>query len=232
MGYRDHIVAKLSALAVAGGTTAMLFAASPVHTQFSATETGSLSATGAKVSESILAGDQLTATGLLPEGTYGDTSGYDWTNAKPFEVKNTGNVPENLTLTITGVNGIGVSGGIPNWAALRQLDFQITQFTPGTTSTTSSSPVDNVELTLADTTALSSGTPVSFPLTGTTPLPPLGSGYALAGGNLQVALVPSSTTNTGPGWGANDWNGASVTINYTITAEPASSANQPTLTAN
>jgi len=226
MGYRDHIVAKLSALAVAGGTTAMLFAATPVHTQFSATTSGTLSASGATVAQTLTNGD-LSATGLLPPtsssatvttGTTGISSGsttaptdWNWTNPETVTLANTGNVPETFTLNISKVSD-GFAGA--DQAALEQLWVAYTA--GGTTYYYQMFPT-------GDLPGANGGG--SLPTSITYDL-----GTILAGANgsatVEFALAPYAH---GEG-GANAWNGSgNVSIPYTITAEPSSNAPMPKL---
>jgi hypothetical protein len=233
MGYRDHIVAKLSALAVAGGTTAMLFAATPVHTQFSATTSGTLSASGATVAQTLTNGD-LTATGLLPPtsssatGTTGTTgissgsttgpSGWNWTNAKTVTLDNTGSVPETFTLNISKVSD-GFTGN--DQVALEQLWVAYTA--QGTTYYYQMFPAGDLP---GANDGGSLPTSITYNL-GT--IAAQNKGFA----TVEFALAPYVH---GQG-GANAWNGSGVSIPYTITAEPSSTqpasgtAPAPTLAA-
>lgn len=244
MGIRDHIGIKLSALALTGGTAAMLFGATPVQTQFSATSNGSFTASGATVAENPMHMNYV-ATGLLPNGIP--------TNPETFSMENTGTVPEDFVLTINGVTNSSVS-----WASLAQLEFIVTP--PGGSSITmtmnpyasycgatpspSASFVDilpsgdcNTPLTAAEVAAIS--------YTVGTDVPPGNATYGSANATLEMALAPTPTgtgaPGAGQGWGANDWNGKGATINYTITAEPtatsgglpaAGTPGGPTLTAS
>jgi hypothetical protein len=211
MGYRDHIVAKLSALAVAGGTTAMLFAATPVHTQFSATTSGTLSASGAKVAM-VLVNGNLKAKNLQPG---------QLTNTQIVALTNTGSVNVDYYLKIATVDGIEVPGGLPNWTALQQLKYSYTAYE--CTSYTRNPANSNS----CKTDGTSTGT--VFPgITGgiTTPIvDKLTSGGVAPGTNLEVVISFGLNGYSGiasskiPG-GANAWNGASVTIPYSIIAEP------------
>jgi len=243
MGYRDHIVAKLSALAVAGGTTAMLFTATPVHTQFSATTTGSLSVSGAKVA-TVLGNGHLVAQNLLPG---------QFTNPEVVDLYNSGNVNVDYYLKIDNVTGIGTANGdLPNWTALQQLDYIYHAFS---CSSYTSRPyaVDEV----SNCTPVYQGTEHLFPSSvfpqppptiGGTPAPTdpmptfpilekLTSGGVKPGTNLEAVItirlnrymtvtggIPYSSTTGSPSpsipGGANAWNGASVTIPYSIIAEP------------
>jgi len=229
MGYRDHIVAKLSALAVAGGTTAMLFAATPVHTQFSATTSGTLSASGATVAQTLTNGD-LSATGLLPptsssattvaSGSTTGPTGWNWTNPETVTLANTGTVPETFTLNISKV-GYSFAGN-DDPAALEQLWVAYTA--GGTTYYYQMFPA-------GDLPDASGALPTSITYNLGT-LPPAGThGTTTNTGTATVefALAPYAH---GEG-GQNAWNGSGgVSIPYTITAEPSSSgAPAPTLAA-
>jgi hypothetical protein len=213
MGYRDHIVAKLSALAVAGGTTAMLFAASPVHTQFSATTNGSLSASGAKVAM-VLGNGNLVAQNLQP-GQFTDTQLVD--------LNNTGNVYVDYYLNI---NPDSITGDLPNWSALQQLEYSYTAYACSSYTSTPANPATGITCNVVGTTS-TPGTVFSG-ITGgiTTPIvDKLTSGGVAPGTNLEVVISFGLNGYSGiasskiPG-GANAWNGASVTIPYSIIAEP------------
>ncbi|WP_298336662.1 hypothetical protein [Ferrimicrobium sp.] len=234
MGYRDHIVAKLSALAVAGGTTAMLFAATPVHTQFSATTTGNLNASGATVSQTLTNGN-LKASLLVPSPSGATPSGlnssgavvasYTWTNSETVTLDNTGSVAEDFTLNISNVYDKDFAG---NQEALEQLWVKYTA--GGTTYYYPMFRGSNLPDTTTNMTEPTSGyplpTPVAFVL-GT-----VASGTT-ATATVAFALAPYAS---GEG-GANAWNGATIDIPYTITAEPSAPTTQtadgtaPTLTA-
>jgi hypothetical protein len=232
MGYRDHIVAKLSALAVAGGTTAMLFAATPVHTQFSATRKGSLSAAGAKVALRLHNG-YLNATNLLPATTVSGTTTYYPTNPETVTLQNTGSVQETFTMIISKYacgSLASVASDHPNRSVTKALDqlqvvYNVTRMN-GTASSSLTGKVapfaDSGLTTLACSstgyTTLSS--PISISLGSIAP-----SERDVV--NLEVQLAADSGVN------ANDWNGATgVEIPYVITAEPSDSGTpSPTLSA-
>jgi len=227
MGYRDHVVAKLSALAVAGGTTAMLFAATPVHTQFSATTSGTLSASGAKVAM-VLVNGNLKAKNLQPG---------QLTNTQIVALTNTGSVNVDYYLKIATVDGIEVPGGLPNWTALQQLKYSYTAYE--CTSYTRNPANSNS----CKTDGTSTGT--VFPgITGgiTTPIvDKLTSGGVAPKTKLEAVisfgLHGYGATYGATGWtlsantsipgGANAWNGASVSIPYSIIAEPVGGTGTP-----
>jgi hypothetical protein len=225
MGYRDHIVAKLGALAVAGGTTAMLFAASPVHTTFSATTSGSVSASGANVSQT-LTGGYLTASNLLPG---------DYTNPALVSVHNTGSVAEDFTLKIdpgkVGNIGNGL-GELPHVHDLQQLTYSYTLYRCSSPFTGSASDLTGSVGGCGEATAgngvqlfprvaKTSESPVTISIPWSVPV----GHYVYAA--ISFGLVANPTATEG---GQNAWNGASVTIPYTITAEPAASTStSPTL---
>lgn len=222
MGYRDHIVAKLSALAVAGGTTAMLFAATPVHTQFSATTSGSLKASGATVTQTLTGGN-LVATELVPS-TSSNTADYTWTNPETVTLDNTGSVSEDFTLNISNVFDKDFAG---NQEALEQLWVQYTA--GGTTYDYPMFQGTNLPDTNTTMTEPSSGYPLTKAITFV--LGTVASGTT-ATATVAFALAPYAS---GEG-GANAWNGATIDIPYTITAEPSApslqpSGDTPTLTA-
>jgi len=235
MGYRDHIVAKLSALAVAGGTTAMLFAASPVHTQFSATTNGSLSASGAKVAM-VLGNGFLVAQNLQPG---------QFTGTQLVDLNNTGNVYVDYYLNI---NPDSITGDLPNWSALQQLEYSYTAYACSSYTSTPANPATGITCNVVGTTS----TPGTvFPGISRSNHPPitdkLTSGGVAPGTSLEAVIkfkLNGYGATDGPtGWtlpantpipgGANAWNGASVTIPYSIIAEPAANSQvKPTLTTS
>jgi hypothetical protein len=238
MGYRDHIVAKLSALAVAGGTTAMLFAATPVHTQFSATTNGSLSASGAKVALELVNGT-LNATNLLPAVMTGpvgsQTPKYYPTNTQKVTLKNSGSVPETFTMTISkyacgSLANLQSNSSLSVTKALDQLQVNyIVDNINGKASTSSLTgtvaPFARSGLT---TLTCSTTTSPTYPYTsvGTNPIT-IDLGTINAGAYSQVTLSVQLAADSS-GANANDWNGATgVQIPYTITAEPDDQAATP-----
>jgi len=242
MGYRDHIVAKLSALAVAGGTTAMLFAASPVHTQFSATTNGSLSASGAKVALQLVNGT-LNATNLLPAVTTasGETTYYP-TNSQTVTLNNSGSVPETFTMTISkyACGSLANLQSNSNLSVTRALDQLQVNYTfdkingeTATSSPTGSSPTGTVAPfahfgpTLTCSTP-STSNPNPYTNVGSNPIT-IDLGTINVGEYSQVTLSVQLAADSGVN--ANDWNGATnVEIPYVITAEPADSGTpSPTL---
>ena len=252
MGYRDHIVAKLGALAVAGGTTAMLFAASPVHTTFNAQATGSLKASGATVSQT-LAGN-LVASELQP--------GVE-TNPAIWSVKNTGSVPESFSLqfgTVTGTTSNSVTSDDSTTGGSTTGGSTTGSSTPSSPDQTLSSPQlvsalqqlgyraavyscpqysgnpGHVYNNSNNCTLVQYASDNPIPLLGSNgdlrtfenarPLGSVKAGYYL---EVRVWLELSQTPTINP----NVWNGASLTIPYTITAEASASAGTstpPTLT--
>jgi hypothetical protein len=235
MGYRDHIVAKLSALAVAGGTTAMLFAASPVHTQFSATRKGSLSASGAKVALRLHNG-YLNATNLLPAvttvsgtgATATTTTTYYPTNSQTVTLQNTGSVPETFTMIISKY-ACGSLATLPPGDVANALDQLQVNYTVDTINgKTPSSPLTGTVAPFArsglTTLTCSTSTSTTNPYTsvGSNPITiDLGTinPSKFSRVTLSVQLAAASGVN------ANDWNGATgVEIPYTIQAEPDDAA--------
>jgi len=235
MGYRDHIVAKLSALAVAGGTTAMLFAASPVHTQFSATRKGSLSASGAKVALRLHNG-YLNATNLLPattasvataSGTEVKTTYYP-TNPETVTLQNTGSVPETFTMIISKYacgSLANVASDHPGASVTKALDQLQVNYTvdkingnnPTSSLTGTVAPFARSGLTTL-TCSTSTSTTNPYTSVGSNPITiDLGTinPSKFSRVTLSVQLAADSGVN------ANDWNGATgVEIPYTIQAEP------------
>jgi hypothetical protein len=227
MGYRDHIVAKLSALAVAGGTTAMLFAATPVHTQFSATTNGSLSASGAKVALTITNGN-LVATNLLPATTSatGSTTFYP-TNSQKVTLTNSGSVPEDFSLNISQYN-CGSLSALPTTGSGATLAGALDQlkivYTLGSGSQQTVTPFNHFG-------ALSCSSNGNNTPLGSTRVVPLGPSIPPNGtetATIQVELGAESQSSPD----ANDWNGATgVEIPYTIQAEPDDAAATPQTSA-
>jgi hypothetical protein len=257
MGYRDHIVAKLSALAVAGGTTAMLFAATPVHTQFSATRKGSLSASGAKVALRLHNG-YLNATNLLPattasvttaSGTTTQTTYYP-TNSQTVTLQNTGSVPETFTMIISkyACGSLASLQSNPKLSVTKALDqLQVNYTIDRINGKTPSSPLTGTVAPFArsglstltcSTSASTSSSSSSSTSTSTT------NTYTSVGSNpitIDLGTIKPSKFSrvtlsvqlaADSGVNANDWNGATgVEIPYTIQAEPddaAATAGTPT----
>jgi hypothetical protein len=230
MGYRDHIVAKLSALAVAGGTTAMLFAATPVHTQFSATTSGSLSAAGANVALTLSNGT-LNATNLLPAVTTGSKTTYYPTNSQNVTLKNTGSVPETFTMTISkyACGSLANLQSNPNLSVTKALDQlqvnytvdEINGKTPTSSPTVTVTPFARFGPTLTCS-ATSTTNPNPYTNVGPNPIT-MDLGTINAGESSQVTLSVQLAADSGVN--ANDWNDATgVKIPYTITAEPDDAA--------
>jgi hypothetical protein len=240
MGYRDHIVAKLGALAVAGGTTAMLFAASPVHTTFNAQATGLINASGSTVSQALQG--NLDATQLQPGVK---------TNPAIWSIKNTGSVPESFSLQFGNIAGTttnntvsSASGLSPNTGqlsnpqlvvALQQLGYKAAAWScPSDVSTPSTTLGCTVlrdayhvymPLIPANTT-LSAFEQIHFPFDSYN-----GGSYSVSAGNyleVRVRLELLQPPTGAQSWVANVWNGASLTIPYTITAEASASAGTST----
>jgi len=227
MGYRDHIVAKLSALAVAGGTTAMLFAATPVHTQFSATTNGSLSASGAKVALTITNGN-LVATNLLPAVTTASGTIYYPTNSQKVTLTNSGSVPEDFSLNISQYN-CGSLAALPTTGSGATLAGALDQlkivYTLGSGSQQTVTPFNHfgtLSCSSSGNTQLGSGSTVMVPLGPS--IPP----HQTETATIQVELGAESQSSPD----ANDWNGATgVEIPYTIQAEPDDAAATPQTSA-
>jgi len=205
-----------------GSTTAMLFAATPVHTQFSATTTGSLHASGANVALTLSNGT-LYATNLLPAtiSATGSTTFYP-TNPETVTLKNTGSVPETFTMIISqyacGSLAQLPSGNVAN--ALGQLLVNYSVTTPSSSSALSSgtvAPFRTAAITSCATSGLTSvgSSPIKINLGSMAPLQDTTV-------TLKVELAASSGAN------ANDWNGATnVLIPCTIQAEPDDGAATP-----
>jgi len=231
MGYRDHIVAKLSALAVAGGTTAMLFAATPVHTQFSATTSGSLSAAGANVALTLSNG-YLSATNLLPAVTTKSATGtktttYYPTNAQTATLTNSGSVPETFTMIISKyacgslAHVAAAHPGASVTKALDQLMVNYSVTTPSSSSALSGAVAPflayGLSLPAGDSLPACSSTGTYTKLT--TPIS-INLGSIAPSATDVVKLKVELAADSGV-VNANDWNGAAgVEIPYTIQAEP------------
>ena len=197
---------KLAIVAVSGGTALALFGGAAVHTQFSATSNQTVTAEGASVALTVDSGS-LTCTNLLPGGPLCTTG---------FTIWNKGTVPENFSITFGTiiVNNGGVNGDV-----LANLDQAGLYLTNGAgvvfgTGSPYASPSNAVGVPLS-TLFNNDGTPKA-PAAGLSSLAPgLGND-----GTLGVSLE-SGTLCTGT-CDPNAWNGASITIPYTITATAGS----------
>jgi len=201
---------KFAVLAIGGGTSLALLGGSAVHTQFSAFKILTAAPSGATVALTVNGNTDgqgnFSCTNLLPGGPFCGGTAY------PISVNNTGTVAEDFTITLGKiiVNNGGVNGDV--LANLGQAQLYMT-FGAGPIFGSGS-----------DWTNTAVGVPLStlFNSDGT----PTGTGkYTLANalpagaqdhGSMLMYLEPGS--QLGNLDDANGWNGASITIPYTITA--------------
>lgn len=207
----NHLGRKLSALAVTGGTAFALFGGAPAHTQFSATTGGTATVSGATVAvaPSVLqasgnyeSGGNLTCGGLVPptaaSGTTANpipaTSGTECTST--IHLQNTGNTSEDLAFAITDITAGNTKGA----TAIQHLGQLGLAYTVTRASTTLTGNYNNFSTSGTGGQSLSMGT--------------VGAGKTAT---LKVTFSLGANTGTNQ----NAWNGAEVSIPYTITATPA-----------
>jgi hypothetical protein len=201
---------KITGAVASGGMAVAMFGGAAVHTQFSASSPQTLAADGATVAVVVESGN-ITCSNLLP----GATIPCNWEN--PIDINNTGTVPEDLSITlgtISVTNG-GVDGDVlhnldqaliwAGWGAGAVLgtgnQFSGPGYGPGyqavplTTFYTEGTGVPLSPATYAIGSALPAG--------------------ASDHGGMTLSLMPGPVP---AGDDANAWNGAIVTIPYTITA--------------
>ncbi|MDA8292389.1 MAG: hypothetical protein M0Z33_12040 [Actinomycetota bacterium] len=125
MNVRYHLGRRLAALAVTGGAATALFGGSPVHTQFSASQSHTATIIGGTVNESVTNGD-FTCSGLVPPNN-GPENGSNPPVTYPGQTcnetvtfANTGSVPESFDITLGTING--TAGALAN---LDQLVFTV-----------------------------------------------------------------------------------------------------------
>lgn len=189
MKLKTHVGRTFGAVAIVGGTAAILFTGSPAHTQFSASSTQSVTLNGSSVGETITNGG-FTCTGLTPPNNaveLGGTGIYPGSTCdESISFQNTGTIRESFDLTITSITG--TQSALHN---LNQLQFSING-----TALSGSIPPLNTPVHLA---TIAAGASLSSP--------------------VVIGLVPE----TGDLAVQNAWNGASVSIGYTVTATPSDS---------
>lgn len=193
MKIKGHIGRTIGAVAVIGGTAAVLFTGSPAHTQFSASSTNNVVLNGSTVAETVTNGS-FACNGLTPpnnapelqtpsQGNAGTYSGSTCTQTISFN--NTGSLPESFDIIINSITGTQSAV-----QALNQLTFSV----GGTNVGSGSMPYNPFHLA-----TIAAGTSLSSPFT--------------------IGLIPESGSSSVQ----NAWNGASITINYTVTATPSDS---------
>jgi hypothetical protein len=201
-----HLGRKLAVVAISGGTALGLFGGAAVHTQFSASTSLHADASGALVALTVNGGTDghgnLTCTNLLPGGAV--------CSSGQISLNNTGTVPEDFTVTLgqISVNNGGVHGDV-----LSNLDqAQIWMgFGAGAVLGTGSHGEGPVPLTNYFTNGTGAPIAPGSYLIGTA----LGAGQQNHG-SMTLSLEPGSALVSPDD--ANAWNGASITIPYTITA--------------
>jgi hypothetical protein len=219
MNLTQGIWAKAAAVAVAGGTAFALFGGGAVHTQFSASTQGNARVQGASVALQITsnAGTDVTsdngrgnficsdlvpgATSNAPFDTANNVAGYC---TETLTITNTGNVTEDLTITLSNlvVNNGGVEGTTNLLANLDQVNFAAT----------------------ANNTTVGTGTLAEYyNSSGAAVGQPIKVGYIGAGQSLPAVITLTlAASDTGTATTDNAWNGADVSIPFTVTATAGS----------
>ncbi len=193
MKFRTRIGSTFGAIAIVGGTAAVLFTGSPAHTQFSQSVTNNVVLKGSTVAETVTNGS-FACSGLTPpnngpelqtppQNTAGTYQGSTCTQAVSFN--NTGTLPESFDITINSITG--------TQSALNHLD----------------------QLQISVGGQVIGG--VSFPYN------PFHLATIAPGASLGSSFTIGLKAETGSDAVQNAWNGASITINYTVTATPSDS---------
>jgi hypothetical protein len=199
----------ITGVAASGGMAVALFGGAAVHTQFSATSEQSVVADGATVAVVVESGN-ITCTNLLP----GATTPCNWEN--PIDINNTGTVPEDLSITL----GTIIVNSDPQGDVLANLDQGLIWAGWGAGAVLGSgnqfsgpsySPAYQA-VPLTNYYAKNTGVPLSPATYAIGSALPAG---ASDHGGMTLSLVPGPVA---VGDDANAWNGASITIPYTITA--------------
>jgi hypothetical protein len=225
---KAHLWHKFAVLAITGGTTLALFGGSAVHTTFSASQPGSLELPGAYVALTVDSGTFTCAAGgnisgpLLPYGPVGGLlpspantpvlADSCWSG--PINLNNNGSVPETFTLTFGNlvVNNGGVDGDVllnlnqafiwGGWGAGAVIGTG-NVFDPNWAPVPLSNYFDNT------------GAPVGGPILVESNV----AAHTATDGSMTLSLedIGSLINATGPN-DENAWNGADVSIPFTITA--------------
>ena len=201
MKLKTHVGRTFGAVAIVAGTAAVLFTGSPAHTQFSATATNNVVIKGSTVAESITNGS-FDCNGLTPPNNQGEMqNGPSGIDAQP-----TGGVypgsscSENVAIENTGT--------IPE-----SFDLTINSITG------SGAPyVDQLLFSVGN------GAPVNGAILTTTTihLATLPAGATIPQ-QMPIMIALAANNTAGSQDTQNAWNGASITITYTITATPSDS---------
>ena len=195
MKIKGHIGRTVGAVAIVGGAAAVLFTGSPAHTQFSATSTNNVVLKGSTVGETVTNGS-FACSGLTPPNNAPELQTPPEGNAGTYEGSScTQTVSFNNTGTIPESFDITINSITGSPSALGALNQLV--FT-----------VDN--------------TPYSSSVLGSTGKP-----FHVAtiqpGSSLSAPFTISLAAETGSTAVQNAWNGAAITINYTVTATPSAS---------
>jgi hypothetical protein len=196
---------KLAVLGMVGGTAAALFGGSAVMTAFSASSPETATVSGATVAETY--SGSITCTNLLPGGTY--------CNSGQLSLNNTGTVDETFTITLGNiiVNDGGVNGDVKT-----NLDQAYVCMGFGAGPVLGTGNCYNAAGMVPLTTYYTDGTG-SVIGTGIYGAGSVGSGGSSHG---EFQLYIESGTQVATGDDLNAWNGASITLPYTVTATAGS----------
>ncbi len=236
----DHIGIKLAALAITGGTGVMLFASSPVSTDFTAVSSQHLGAQGAFVGLNVTQGS-FNVSNLVPGGPAN--------TPQDITFENTGTVPEALNIIFgsitTNVAGLTLSG-TPLLPAgtdpLTQLEIVVTPANSGAVTAFGSAATQTfnfsqitgqsgVSFSQANgVTTISGIAPqhLATVLPGTSNEIEVAVSFQLAadGGTAPSYINPDGTV----GIYGNDWMNANIQIPYMVQAEAGGSASNPVAT--
>jgi hypothetical protein len=209
---------KLAVVAVSSGTALALFGGAAVHTQFSATSNQAVTADGASVALTVDNGT-FTCSNLLPDGATPVLAASCWSANAPvygINLNNTGSVSEDFFITFgtIKVNNGGVDGDV-----LANLDQAYIWAGWGAGAVIGSGNAWNSTwgpVPLTNYFVNGTGVPIGGPYA---------IGSVAAGqsdhGSMTLSLVDPTGIYAPPLhlFDPNAWNGASITIPYTITAE-------------
>ncbi len=206
MSITDHLGRRLAALALVGGTATALFTGAAAQTQFSATSSQQTATPNGGTVKLAVGGGTFTCSNLIPPNNAQDPitgNTYTGTNCqRTITFYNQGSTTETFTLNVGTITGwINTGSGIASWKQgdksgysgdmLRQL---VTSF------------------------VVNSGTPTTETFYSGESIPVA---QIPVGGNLSVTVTFSLAADTSNATEQNYWNGGSMSIPYTVTAEPS-----------
>ena len=194
MKIKGHIGRTVGAVAIVGGAAAVLFTGSPAHTQFSATSTNNVVLKGSTVGETVTNGS-FACSGLTPPN-----------NAPELQTPPEGNAGTYEGSSCTQTVSFNNTGTIPE-----SFDITINSITG---SPSALAALNQLVFTV-------NGTPYSSVLGST--YNPFHVATIPGQSSLSAPFTISLAAETGSAAVQNAWNGAAITINYTVTATPSAS---------